>query len=279
MIFTPERETHMNNTTKRIPLLLLLAAAAASPLPAAVRGALNVGQQSYQGMISWINADKAYQVVGANNASMSFQLARVTGMNIPRPAQTLDGARRTLAAGNYQAVVNGLLPVFKEYFMLGHDEEIAGLLAQAYTALKNPKEAIKICESITALKPEAAYRGRMTSGYWAALLADNKTAALEKLLDSAIRSGMVEAMAQALVLRGDLLLKRAATPTQNDYRAALVDGYLRVVVLYSHTARDILPEALYKAAVCFEKMGQMPRAQTFREQLRREFPSSEWASK
>ena len=101
---------------------------------------------------------------------------------------------------------------------------------------------------------------------------------MSKVLEKAVKTGDAPAMAHACVLRGDMILQ-VASPTGADYKNALVDGYLRVIVLYSREAANVMPEALYKAAQCFDKLGQSPRAAKFRNQLATDFPDSPWASK
>ena len=53
-------------------------------------------------------------------------------------------------------------------------------------------------------------------------------------------------------------------------KKALVDGYLRVALLYgdADVGPRLRPEALYKAAKCFEKMGQTSRAANCRSELK-----------
>ena len=87
-------------------------------------------------------------------------------------------------------------------------------------------------------------------------------------------------MGAALILRGDMALK-AGKESNDAAKKALIDGYLRVVLTYNEpeVAEQLLPEALYKAAHCFEKLGLSGRADTMRTQLKRDFASSPWASK
>ena len=62
-------------------------------------------------------------------------------------------------------------------------------------------------------------------------------------------------------------------------RAALVDGYLRVALMYTDgkIAEQLRPEALAKSAQCFEKIGQAGRADQMRGELKRLYPNSPWA--
>jgi TolA-binding protein len=77
-------------------------------------------------------------------------------------------------------------------------------------------------------------------------------------------------------MRGDLGL--ATGDTADNAKKALRDGYLRVITLYK-TEAEAQPEALFKAAKCFEKVGQSGRADQMRSELKKNFAGSEWAQK
>ena len=262
-----------------LPVFLALFLGASHLVAADVTGRIRVDRDPakvYDGVIRWQAARKEYQITTANNATLTFPANRVE-LIIPRPRQ-LDTAIADLRGGRNAAVITGLGPILNDYLMLMHDEEIASLLIQAHLASNNSTEALKIADRVIGSRPEAAFRGAMTGPYWAALLAANQTEKLRGLLDKAIQTGDIPAMSQALVMRGDMILNKA-NPTSLDHRQALVDGYLRVIVLYAKDAKDVLAEALYKAAQSFDKMGQTSRAQIFRNRLHAEFPNSDWAAR
>jgi hypothetical protein len=81
----------------------------------------------------------------------------------------------------------------------------------------------------------------------------------------------------ALIGRGDIIL--AGGESADSLRAALVDGYLRVALMYTDgkIAEQLRPEALAKSAQCFEKIGQAGRADQMRGELKRLYPNSPWA--
>ena len=83
-----------------------------------------------------------------------------------------------------------------------------------------------------------------------------------------------------MILRGDIILK-AGNESNDAAKKALTDGYLRVVYLYNDAgvAARLQPEALYKAAHCFEKLGQSGRADSMRTTLKKSYASSPWAAK
>ena len=76
------------------------------------------------------------------------------------------------------------------------------------------------------------------------------------------------ASAAALVMRGDIIMN-ASGDRPDELRKALRDGYLRVVLMYQdpecHRERV---EAMMKAAVVFEKLGQVARAEKLRAQAK-----------
>ena len=265
-------------TQTRLLLALALAATTALPALCNVQGQMRVRSSGaqYQGTIRWKQTEKKYEITTTDGRTFSFD-ANDVQIHIPRPP-ALDKAVADFREGRYGSVVSGLTPIFPNYVNFPHDEEIASVLANALTAQRKSEDAIKVCERITVARPDAAFKGGMVSAYWNALLANNRTSKLEELLEKAIKTGDIPAMAQAAVLRGDMILQ-VASPTALTYRTALVEGYMRVIVIYAREARSVLPEALYKAAQCFDKLGQSGRAQQFRAQLAAEFPDTDWAAK
>ena len=69
-----------------------------------------------------------------------------------------------------------------------------------------------------------------------------------------------------MTLNGDLLRELFA----------LIDGYLRTVVFFQGI-KSVQPEALYKAAKCFEEKGQHSYAEKMRKELLSSYPQSEEA--
>ena len=84
----------------------------------------------------------------------------------------------------------------------------------------------------------------------------------------------------ALIMYGDIALKDGKE-SGDACKKALTDGYLRVVFLYkdAEVADKLQPEALYKAARCFDKLSQSGRADFMRTELKRSYASSPWANK
>ncbi len=229
-----------------------------------------------EGAIKWKMREKAYAITAkGGNVELELAPSSISGIEIPRPKE-LDAAIASLQQGNAAAAVPVLEKIANDYLMLQWDGLATRLLAEAHVKAGSPDKALRVCEQVIAANPEAAYLGEMAPAYWAALLKSDRVAKVEDLLTKAIKSGSREASAFALIMRGDVI--RASGDTNEILKKALRDGYLRVVTLYK-SERAAQPEALYKAAACFEKLGQSSRADQMRTTLKSEFGSSEWARK
>ena len=65
---------------------------------------------------------------------------------------------------------------------------------------------------------------------------------------------------------------------QGEYEKALIGGYLRIVILFREVY-SVQAEALYKAAQCFEKLGEHANAEKMLEKLVSEYPNSYYNNK
>ena len=170
--------------------------------------------------------------------------------------------------------------VMKDYAHLQWDRAAARNLAFAYLSSGNPEEAYKACKSVVDGDPSAAWKGELAPAYWQTLLKLNRKQPLEAALGKAAASGDRFASASALTLRGDLILATEGDGPEA-LRKALTEGYLRVALMYrgKDVGPRVCPEALYKAAQCFEKLGLSGRVETMRSTLKKEFAASPWAAK
>jgi len=228
------------------------------------------------GTIKWKAREKAYAITAkGGNVELEMAPASIKELQIPRPKE-LDAAIKSVQDGNAAAAVPLLEKVSNDYLMLQWDKVATRLLADAYVKAGEADKAIRVCEKVIASNPEAAYLGEMAPAYWQALLKAGRASKAEDLVTKAIKSGDREASAFALITRGDLIL--ASGETNEVTKKALRDGFLRVVTLYKGV-KTAQPEALYKAAKCFDKLGQTARADQMRTTLKSEFGASEWARK
>ncbi len=229
-----------------------------------------------EGTIKWNVRDKAYGIT-AKGGNVELQLTRenIADIQIPRPKE-LDAAIASIQSGNAAAAVPVLEKLSNDYLMLQWDTVATRYLAEAHVKAGAPDKALRVCEKVIAANPDAAFLGEMAPAYWQALLKSDRVSKVEDLMAKAIKSGDRLASANALIMRGDVIL--AAGDTNENAKKALIDGFMRVVTLYK-SEKAAQPEALYKAAKCFEKLGQSSRADQMRTTLKGEYASSEWARK
>lgn len=257
---------------KQIALIAVFAmtAVASFAVPGRITKTGDNGKQIV-GDIIWKQVAKKYVITQKGGLEVEVAFDEVAKVETQRPKE-LEGAVNAVKSGKAAAAIPVLEKIVKDYAMLQWDEPAARFLAEAYVAVDRPADAVKTCESIIALRPEAAYMGEMAMSYWTALLKTGKTAKLQDLVEKAARSGERVAAARALVMRGDMLA------AQKQYKEALEDGYLRVVVLYKNI-KEVQPEAIYKAMQAFEAIQQVPYAERMRSLLRSDYPSSDYAKK
>lgn len=265
----------MKNTISQIRLFcaILLCCMPASALFAQITG--NIIQkgtgQTLSGQIRYQPASRQY-VVTAQGRSLTVPLDQVARVEVPRPGN-LDSALQAVAAGRYSAAIPTLEQIRRDYLMLQWDVVATRALAEAYLRGMNDAErAIRMCEEIIRDNPQAQFSGELANIYWEALLAAGREARLRSILTQAIQSGSRELAAIAQIKRGDI-------DRQNgDYRTALIDGYLRTVLLFRQISH-VQPEALYRAAECFTELGMTTHAERMRQDLLQNFPQSSWAQR
>ncbi|MFO7937772.1 MAG: tetratricopeptide repeat protein [Kiritimatiellia bacterium] len=263
----------MRNEIKRVLAVMVLLSAGSAL--AQVKGRIITTEgRPMPGEIKWSNRDKAYKIK-ANNIEVSVPPEKVAKLEIPKP-DALTDAEALIEKGRGAQAVNKLESVISTYNKLNWDEVATGLLAKAYIADNDAANAIRACEKIIADDPEKAYIGEMAPTYWKALLIGDRLSKLSDYVTKAVKSGDRTASAFALILRGDIIRKEG--DSKESAAKALRDGYLRVVVLYK-SVKEAQPEALYKAAQCFDELGQSSRADQMRTTLKGEYASSEWAVK
>ena len=273
----------MKHTIRVLPLCRLLPAVLAVVMlagtaAAQIRGTIKTTDgKTVSGQIRWLNSQKKYIVMSTRpgtQATIEVQLTadQVADIQVPQPRELGPAIQAVRSGSNIAGAIPVLEKIIIDYTMMQWDEPAARVLAEAQLAVGKPDAAIKACERVIAIRPEAAYKGDMAVVYWQALLKANRSAKLEALLKDAIAKGGREASASALIMRGDMLME------SKQPRDALKDGYLRVVILYENV-RTVQPEALYKAAKAFEALQQNPNAEKMRTLLRTKYPGSAYAKK
>jgi TolA-binding protein len=266
---TPRRHGRIS-PDGRVGLLMLLAAlGAATVAQADVYGriVIKANQQVVEGNIRWKASLQAYTVTkGSISVDISRrEVDRVIVAEPPGLRQAIGMVQR----GQPGAAIPTLTKITKDYLMLEHDIPAARWLAEAHLKSKDAASAEKVLEPIVDNYGLDAMPADLVNVYLDALTESGKKAKVSILLKDLIRSGSRSAAAVAQVKRGDLLLK------EGKYREALRDGYLRTIILFEDH-KSVVPEALFKAAECFEKMGQTSRAEKMRNKLIAEYPRDKY---
>ncbi len=244
-----------------------------------IMGTITDAQGPHKGVVRYSLKSKTYFVTKKQNgAVMEAEIAPadVTEMDIAEPAGW-DQAVANVEKGRAAASINYFAGIVKQYNHLQWDLRAARYLADAYLASGNADKALESCTAVVRADPETAYKGELAPIFWKVLVKLGKKDQLEKLLVKAATSGDRYSSGAALIGRGDLIL--AGGESADSLRAALVDGYLRVALMYTDgkIAEQLRPEALAKSAQCFEKIGQAGRADQMRGELKRLYPNSPWA--
>ena len=245
--------------------LTILAAVAATNLWA-IQGSLSTETETVSGDIKWHAREKKY-IIEKGKVTKEFPLDDVTSLDIPKPAG-FDKAVAQVDEGKGAAAVPVLTKIVEDYRMLQWDKPAGRYLAFAYLAADNAKKAYEIASAVVADDKRAAYTGDIAPAYWQAMLKLGKTQQLLPLLKKAATSGDRVASAEAVLMRGDIILAEGGDAAAV-YRQALSDSYLRVALMYNDKAcRDVCVAAKIKAAKCFDKLGMAARAEQFRSEAR-----------
>lgn len=263
----------------RTSIILAVAALTAAAVFGDVPGTITSTSGGPQkGMIRWSARDKAY-VITNGGVELQVKATDVDEIDIQKPAG-YDEAVEKVNKGTPAAAIPVLEKIVKDYKRLQWDKPAGAALARAYIDSDKADAALKTCQDIISGDATAAYKGELAPAYWSALLALGKTSQLESALDKAFKTGDRYSSGAALLLRGDMILKDGNENAES-CRKALVDGYLRVALLYKEesVAPSLRPEALYKAARCFEKLQMSSQADAFRSELKGAYATSPWATK
>jgi len=237
----------------------------------AVQGTITVNGNSRKGDIRYRARDKMYllssQRKGGAMIEIEYKASDVEKLDIPKP-QNFDRAKDLVSKGQGTSAISILQEIVGTYKKLVWDIPAGRYLVEAYLDANNAQKAYETAQGIIRENKESAYMGDLAPAYWKALLKLGKQQQLEALLAKAVTEGDRRSSAAAQILRGDIILATAGENPEN-IRKALVDGYLRVSLMYKdEECRDICKEAMEKAAQCFDKIGWAERAEKLRSQAR-----------
>lgn len=266
----------MNGTTYRVAgavawIAAVIVAATAARAPAAVQGTIyKTDGGEISGNLTWFGATQEYDI-NRGNVSTKVAARLVARVVTPKPPD-LDRAVNAVRTKQYAAAVGPLRNIVTTYERMGWDVPAARWLAEAYLNLNQLKEAEDMCEKVMRGNPEAGRSGELASIYWEVLRKQGKDATLMRVLGEAVKTGGREVAAVAQLKRADI--DRA----KGDIKKAVKDGYLRTAILFKDV-KLVQPEALSKAAECFQQLGQQSYADKMRRELLDRYPDSEEARK
>lgn len=250
-------------------IILGLASAIVAPLWA-VQGTIHTAADSKKGDIKWQSRAKKYIVSfkkGKTVVSAEYPLEDVEELEIAKP-NGFDKAIENVQRGNGAAAIGVLSKIVDEYKMLQWDKPAGRYLVEAYIAANQAQKAYEVASDIIREDKSAAWKGDLAPAYWQALLKLGKNQQLEGLVKKAAVSGDRAASANALVMRGDIILSTEGD-SPDGCKKALTDAYLRVMLMYAdEPCKDARIQAMQKAAACFDKLGQASRAEQIRAQAR-----------
>ncbi len=247
---------------------------AAAPAGAQVQGIITkqgTGQK-LAGLIVWQPASKVY-VIQPKDSPVQLKIppAEVADIVVMKPDQ-IDAAVQAARAGQYAQAIPLLEKIMGDYAMLQWDVPAARYLAYCYLKTKEPRKAVEMCERVLRVNEKAVLDKDFADMYWQGLLETDQLSRLRESLGQAVQQGSRELAAVAQLRRGDIDRR------QGNLKEAVVDGYLRTVVFFQNI-KDVQPEALYKAAQCFEELGQQAYAEKMRKLLLQEYPNSEYGQR
>jgi hypothetical protein len=253
-----------------VGLIVSLAATGWCDVPGTVIKKNNKGQAS--GDIKYKPSSKVY-VVTKDGVTITIPSADVERVVVKEPAD-LEAAIKLVQSGQAVAAIANLERILKDYEGLGTDAKAARWLAESYVKT-NPGKAVEMCEKVISRNPRIETDPEFASVYWKALVdSPNSEPKLKRTVENAIASGPRPLVAQALLTRGNMEKKQGNSKA--NLENALIDGYLRVVVLYKDV-KDVQPAALYNAVKCFESLNQGAYADRMRRILLAEYPDDPYS--
>ncbi|MCQ2368268.1 MAG: hypothetical protein MJ109_04555 [Kiritimatiellae bacterium] len=236
----------------------------------AVPGTIVTENDSKTGDVKWQTRQKQYVVSvkkGSTMIDVEVKPEEIVKLDIKKP-DGLDKSIKAVQEGQGAAAIPTLQKIADEYKMLIWDKIAGRYLVQAYLSSGNAQKAYDAATKIVSDDKEAAYKGALAPAYWQALLKLNKIPQLEKAIKDAKSKGDRASSAAAMVVSGDLILAKGAG-SQESYKQALTDAYLRVALMYNdEPCREARIDAMNRAADCFDKLGQATRAENMRDKAK-----------
>jgi TolA-binding protein len=213
----------------------------------------------------------SYVVTTPKKVQMTLALKQVSGIRIEKPAD-YDKAVGMVKSGKHSAAIPMLRTIVEKYDMLEWDAKAAKWLAEAYLKDNKPLKTIEIVDKLQKGGNAGRLSGDVYRAYLKALEETKQFDRVKKVLGDMVKTGNRDVAAVAQMKRGDIDMEAG------NFKDALVWGYLRTVILCSDY-KEIMPEALYKAGECFEKVNRHTHAEKMRKRLLAEYPKSTYTTK
>ena len=207
----------------------------------------------YISLVYYVKSTDKYKIL-KNNAEFLIPAAQVEYIKPPKPA----GFDQCKDISKLEAIV-------EKYYKLWWDVEASKKLIPLYLAHDQSDKAINLFEKLNINKEKVPFDLRKS--YWKALEMADKKDRLRMDLNAAMKDKSREVRAKAYIVNGDLLM------SQYNAKDALVDGYLRAVVVYSDV-KSLRKEALAKTIKAMDSLRD-PKAYDMRLLLRKEFPETD----
>ena len=220
------------------------------------------------GVIRWLPAREAY-IITADGVRLEIPLRQVDEVRTAKPRQ-FDAAENAVRTRRYAPAIPVLEKIVTDYRRLQWDIPAARLLTQAYMGMGNPAEAAKKAEVAISGNPDVWQDMEFARLYWDALSKSGQSGRLGRILLQGIEHGSRETAAAAQIMRGNIDFD------QGRYRDALVDGYLRTIMLF-RDVKQVQPEALYRAVRAHEQLGEHSHAEKFKKMLLSDYPQSSYS--
>lgn len=218
-----------------------------------------------KGDIKWLNSSQSYELK-SGNITVTLKKSDVESLEIAKP-KNFDNLVKSVQGGAPGSAIDGLTKIVKEYTMLQWDNVASRYLVEAYLQMNNPQKAYSAARVVIEADKDftPAYSGELAPAYWQTLLALGKKSELENCLRMAVKQGSRPLSAEALLMRGDIILKEGAESPEA-HKKALIEAYLKVALMYNDV--DCVAQrvkACEKSAVSLNAIGMSSEAQRMKD--------------
>ncbi len=231
---------------------------------------LNTGQE-IPGEVRFLPASRSYEI-RVGDRTREVRAADVAEVTLDREPEGFSRALRDVEQRRYQQAIPILSSIVEDYAMFGPDREAGKALILAYLRTDRSSDALRTAETLIRRDSGIGQNPEFAAVYWEALLDEERLSTLRTSIREAIQSGSRDLAAVGLLRRGDLEMR------EGHYREALVNGYLRVVLLFQDVG-FAQPEALYKAIRAHEELNEVTYAERWRQRLLSSHATSEFAQR